>query len=376
MQTVTLRNKLCMAALAIAGTLGISISHLRAQTTLSIPGTGEFAFGSDARTTYTYPSGDVISYLTATAADGGFTFAAASTTSSTSAVCAGVDRRVQLNAFELTLNSTSVAKLSIGGNSSGAGARYLRALYVNDVLLIEDGNDERVKSFHPGGSATENCADITVEGLNIPSGAKIKVVIGGSATGTPQNFRLNTLVLTPSSALPVRLLSFDAQRAGTAVALSWSAANEEEGRSYTIQRSEGGQLFSNITTLNVSGAGSYRFTDNTAKHSGVLYYRLEMVSNTGKITHSPIRAVHMSDAATLRLLGNPVKGGAVVATYNTLQQPAEARIINTAGTVLSKQPIAAFTNQATIRTDGLGRGMYILQIVNNSEVQTVRFIKE
>lgn len=375
MKVRILRSSIVFSSFFCLATAVAPKAHAQSTVTLTIPGSGEFAFGSDARSSYTYSTTDVIKYLAATAADGGFTFTDASITSSTSAVCTNVERRVQVNAFELELKSTSASRILIGGNSSGAGARFLRALYVNDVLVIEDGDDERVKSSHPGGSASENCANIEVDGLSIPVGARVKVVIGGSATGTPQNFRLNSLVITPSTALPVRLQRFDAQRVATGVVLNWSASNEVEGKTYTVQRAESNLRFENLTTIAVDGTGNYRYQDNVVKPQGVLYYRLEMVSKTGVITHSHIRAVNFGEEGSLRLLGNPVQGAGVVATFATTQQPTEARIINTSGTILKKQILPAFTNQATIQTDGLQKGIYLLQVMDGNRVQTVRFIK-
>jgi hypothetical protein len=109
----------------------ISINMATAQTVLTIATEGDFAWTSGSRTTYTYPNGDVINYLLAATDGEGFSFTTPSPLStSTSAICDPAIRRIQTNAFDLVLNSTSASKIVIRGTSSGTAPRVLRAIYV------------------------------------------------------------------------------------------------------------------------------------------------------------------------------------------------------------------------------------------------------
>jgi hypothetical protein len=355
----------------------LGINNADAQTNLIIATDGgDFSWTSDPRNTYTYPSGDVIKYLFSTSIEGGgFTFKDTAITTSTSAICAPAVRRVQVNAFELVLNSTSVSKIVINGNSSGGGARYIRAVYVNDVIEIENGDDPRIKAFHPGGSASENCGDMVIEGLNIAKGQTVKIIIGGSTTGTPQNFRVNRITLT-EGVLPVRLLSFDAFKRTNGVEVTWKASNEAEGKSYSVERSNNGQDFEVLKKVETLGAGLYSFLDNTPKPGRIAYYRLQMESVDGEKTYSKIKAVNLDGSGALKLFPNPAVNGNLFATFSPVTEPTLVRILNPSGQVVQTMQIAAFTEQAQINTAGLKAGVYMLQIVNGSEIKTGRFLKQ
>jgi hypothetical protein len=363
--------------LPIAWMAMLGFNHANAQAELFIATDGgDFNWTTGNKSLYVYPTGDSIKYLVATAVEGGFTYADASITNSTTSPCAPAVRRVQVNAFHLYLNSTAAGTITITGNSSGAtGARFIRAVYVDDVLLIADGNDPRVTSSHPGGQNTENCADLKIEGLNIPVKSKVTVVIGGSATGSPGNFRVNVIKIA-QPVLPVRLLSFDAIKRTNGVEVSWKAANENEGKSYSVERSNNGQNFEVIKSVETLGAGSYSFLDNAPKPGRIAYYRLQMVSVDGEINYSKIKAVSIDGSGELRLIPNPVRGGNLFATFAPVTEPTLVRVINASGQVVQTMQIASFTEQAQINTTGLKAGVYMLQILSGNEVKTSRFLKK
>jgi hypothetical protein len=334
-------------------------------------------FGETARSTYTYSSGDSITYFAASDAGGGnFNFVqTAVTTSTSSALCAPSKRRLQVNSFDLTLNSTSVSKMVITGTSSGTSARTLRAIYVNGVI-VDPTTYTVTHSFPTDGSNTSNtCGDITINNLNVALGSTVRVVIGSSPASTPQNMRLNVISLTPS-VLPVRLLSFDAINRTNGIEVMWKADNETEGKSYSVERSNNGVAFEELKKIETMGAGTYSYLDNTAKLGPVAYYRLKMISVDGEKTYSKIKAVVINGANTLSISPNPVRGNSLNATFKPFTEPTTVKILNTSGKVLLTQQIAPFTSQSSINTTGLSKGVYMIQFVNGTEVKTSRFLKD
>lgn len=338
---------------------------------------GEYSWTSGGKTTYTYPSGDVINYLNATdpLADGNFAFVSFEATTNTGAICGEAARRVQVNSFELICNSTSVGKMVISGTSSGTAVRTLRAIYVNGTLVPE--TDYTVAHSFPtdGSNTSSTCGDITIDGLSVPMGATIKVVIGSSSASTPQNLRVSVIALT-ADILPVKLVDFNAVSKGNGVEVTWKAANENEGKTYTVERSTSGATFDALTTLPVSGAGSYSYLDNTPKMGGLVFYRLNMLSVDGIKTYSKIKAVNLKGDAAMMIVPNPVVGKDMLATFAPVTENSSVRIINPSGQVLKVQPIGSFTNQATINIDGLKSGLYMLQVMSGKEIQTIRFFKQ
>ncbi len=335
-------------------------------------------FGSDPRQSYTYSTGDVINYLVASG-DVTFTFEPVATpgiTTSTTAACLPAKRRIQANAFELEMKSTSAGKFVIGlGTSSSTGAiRLLRALYVNGTLL-DPANYTAIHTFPETGVTQSTCAEVIIDGLSIPKDAKVTFVFGSSPTSTPQNIRLSYINIF-DAALPVRLLSFDAVNRSNGIEVMWKADNEAEGKSYSVERSNNGVAFEELKKIETIGAGVYSYLDKTAKLGPVAYYRLQMISADGEKTYSKIKAVVINGANTLSISPNPVRGNSLNATFKPFTEPTTVKILNISGKVLLTQQIAPFTSQSSINTTGLSKGIYIIQFVNGTEVKTSRFLKD
>jgi len=90
--------------------------------------------------------------------------------------------------------------------------------------------------------------------------------------------------------LPVRLVSFSAQKQPNSTALNWSATNEQDTRSFTLQKSIDGTSWKDIYTSKTSGTNAiskYSHTD-IEQQGGVTYYRLKQVSVNGTITYSKV----------------------------------------------------------------------------------------
>lgn len=91
-------------------------------------------------------------------------------------------------------------------------------------------------------------------------------------------FGVNCLIV-----LPTTLVSFRGQVAGGLGQLYWTSANEVQGLSYTLERSDDGTHFSTIATIAataVGGAGaSYQYSDPTPV-SAQTYYRINMTAQS------------------------------------------------------------------------------------------------
>ena len=68
----------------------------------------------------------------------------------------------------------------------------------------------------------------------------------------------------------------------------WVTSTEINVSHFNVQRSTDGITFYTIGKINAKGASKYSFIDNT-NHTGVVYYRLEMVDKNGSKTYSEIK---------------------------------------------------------------------------------------
>ncbi len=115
-------------------------------------------------------------------------------------------------------------------------------------------------------------------------------------------------------ALPITLLSFNAQTAAKTVRLEWATTAETDNDYFAIERSaDGGRIFTELGR--VRGAGSsdltaeYAYTD-AAPLAGTAYYRLRQVDFDGTAAWFGPVSVRMLDggAADVAVFPNPVRG--------------------------------------------------------------------
>lgn len=110
--------------------------------------------------------------------------------------------------------------------------------------------------------------------------------------------------------LPIKLLSFNAQRQNSAVVINWQTEEEINSKVYRIERSSDGVSFSAIADVpsNNKAAGSrYMYTDATPL-DGINYYRLKSIDIDGKYAYTNVRVVIFTIASTIiSVYPNPVE---------------------------------------------------------------------
>ena len=116
--------------------------------------------------------------------------------------------------------------------------------------------------------------------------------------------------------LPITLTSFTATQEYSDVVISWETASEVNNEFFTIERSEDGIDFEEITTVNGAGNSSfsqeYSFVDNDPIY-GVSYYRLKQTDFDGKFKYYPILALDFIKSVVnpqVKVYPNPVACGA------------------------------------------------------------------
>jgi hypothetical protein len=98
------------------------------------------------------------------------------------------------------------------------------------------------------------------------------------------NFYYQMMNLTAPVVLPVKLLSFNAERKNNGVLMKWQTASEVNNDYFTISRSTNGTNFQTIGHVGgngtISHASDYTFTDPEAPQS-LVYYRLSQTDFNG-----------------------------------------------------------------------------------------------
>lgn len=182
--------------------------------------------------------------------------------------------------------------------------------------------------------------------------------------------------------LPITLLNFTATLNGKAAQLQWTTSTEINTKNFIVERSIDGIHFRGIGTVDATGNSvqrtSYRFLDATALNAGTnkLYYRLQMVDKDGRFAYSKIEAVQIVNEKLFVIYPNPVKDQLMIRS-NASFDNVQIRIIDQNGKTVYRQQMANMLSGSnnTINVSNLTKGIYYLQWITKSDVQTVKFMK-
>jgi len=168
--------------------------------------------------------------------------------------------------------------------------------------------------------------------------------------------------------LPVTLISFDAAKQGTQTYLNWVVAQETGISVYVVERSNDGNHFISINTINSTNSAiqhAYTIYDN-APLNGTNYYRLKIVDIAGKITYSDIRLVNFGNQNSFIIYPNPANN-----EINFQSSAAGvAYIFNIKGELVKTILVQIGVNNLDI--SNLSSGVYVGQMNG----QRIEFLKE
>lgn len=256
-----------------------------------------------------------------------------------------------------------------------------------------------VTSFQTGGvnstvSFTLKLKLVTIGGTYSPVPLQstisgLPAIIGSSdlsndpTTVTPDD---PTLVsFCPNITLPTKLLSFNGAYKNNATQLYWTAENQTNFSFYEVERSNNGADFEGITIKAPQQSGAakeyYQHTDDLSGTTGnIFYYRLKMVDLDGQYKYSNIIMIRKDQKAIhgITISPNPVisSDNATVRMTATSNGNIELKIIDMSGRVMMQQQtrVTEGNNSITLNNlDKLQSGIYLLQMSNGDEVNTVKF---
>ena len=196
------------------------------------------------------------------------------------------------------------------------------------------------------------------------------------AAGTNTVFR--GVAFAPGTpALPVSILSFDAQKSNGKNELVWKVAQETDLNYYEIERSNDGRTYSSIGKVNAVNNSTYTFTD--AKPTSLNYYRIKLVDKNGKFNFTKVIVLVNKDNGFA--VGNvyptvtkDVINVEVIASANTTVQYTISSM--SGQKLMSKSAAVSQFVKQTIDLSSLAAGMYMLQVSGNGGQSTYKIIKQ
>lgn len=182
-------------------------------------------------------------------------------------------------------------------------------------------------------------------------------------------------------ALPVALNKFDARKVGDAVRLDWATASESNSNYFTLERSENGVNFSEITRVSAAGNSSsekqYSFTDRNLPASRYVYYRLKQTDKDGSVQQFGVRKVFIGDKGfEIRAYPTITTGSLTVDVQGISNEQITLRITDMSGKLLMQQVVAPRQNRVNLRVGHLAKGMYLIHASSDTYQHVTKFVKQ
>ncbi|MEO7310042.1 MAG: CARDB domain-containing protein [Chitinophagaceae bacterium] len=255
------------------------------------------------------------------------------------------------------------------------GTAWLRFSYVgpdNTIHIIDSvqftlGSNDSMKVCLPWGVVNQTGTIITEILHSVP----------------PEfNEENNRDTLNFSAALPLTLLSFNANKAGNDIQLSWTTTSEVNVGRYEVERSSNGRVFEKIGSLiavNRSGSITYNLPDYNpwASNGNQLFYRLKMIDLDGHFQYSKTISFTNSLFSGIHVSPNPTSN------YLNIQLQAPKgnhliKIIDASGKicVVNNFELLQGSQVVKMNVSNLASGIYIIMVqYPTGKTDRVNFIK-
>lgn len=279
-----------------------------------------------------------------------------------------------------TATNTVIATTSVGNGAWGVavspnGTRAYVAASSGGVSVVNTATNAVIATITVGGgvwgvavspdgskvyAAKPYSSDNTVAVINTATNTVFTTIVAGN---TPTAF--GNFIGTVPSALPVTWISTYASLNNLQQAVINWKVQEQNVFSYEIQKSNDGNSFINIGTLNSKGDGenSYEFTDMLSLR-GDSYYRIKQTDISGRVAYSII--IKLSNAnygLPIAIYPNPSKDVIKISVGDNLLH-THALLIDVSGRTIQKISIDNLIQ--TVNISALAKGMYLIRFANGS----------
>lgn len=178
--------------------------------------------------------------------------------------------------------------------------------------------------------------------------------------------------------LPITLLTFAGHLDHGAGVLEWTTSFEQNAKNFDIERSEDGNSFVNIGSVNATGNSTverkYSFRDNHL--NAVNYYRLRMNDIDGKFKMSQIVLIRFNNTTqNMQVLNNPFH----TSIEYTLERPTSKvhlQLFGMNGNLLWQKDVSNPGSRNQLIVTGLSNGSYILKAHVDQDVYTFKLIRQ
>jgi len=209
--------------------------------------------------------------------------------------------------------------------------------------------------------------------LDNPSGQNTIVSFGEAEDGTLYATSLATnqiykVVPGGFTALPVRFLSFSVRDLGIYNELKWTTATENNTSRFHIEFSRttnGFQRAGEVRASRDPNGSNYSFQHNY-NSDDVLFYRLAIEDDNGRVNHSPIIKLSSTGKNGIKIYPSVVRNGII--NIETDRPVNKLQLVNMSGAVVFQKDLTGVSGTTAIQLPQLAKGMYFAQVIGNFEV--------
>lgn len=178
------------------------------------------------------------------------------------------------------------------------------------------------------------------------------------------------------STLPVRFLSFNAQKKNEGVVITWATDQEKNNSHFNIEKSENGATWNSIGMVfpkEGSSVNNYSFTDKSAVGT-VVYYRIRQVDVDGGSTFSKVQVIRNAEVKNLAQVFSPAQNSIRVNFAQPLESAVQIRLFGSNGQLISTKSVNGASSRADLAVNN-GKGVYVVQVVDTAgSVQSSRVV--
>jgi YD repeat-containing protein len=195
------------------------------------------------------------------------------------------------------------------------------------------------------------------------------------------NGNKTSYVVTPNSALPLQLLSFNAQKSGEQVLLTWATSQEINSDRFEVEHSVDANSFSSFVAVPARGNSTTRYDYSTihcCPIEGVNYYRLKMIDRDGGFIYSEVRKVTFVFTNTMKVYPNPASDKSIlsISFKKSFNNDANITIYNTNGALIYSSILAKGKTLTQVSIGSFAAGTYYIVTTVNGELYKEKFVKQ
>jgi hypothetical protein len=184
-----------------------------------------------------------------------------------------------------------------------------------------------------------------------------------------------SFAMSASGSLPVKLTGFSAKTtAADKVQINWKVTEEVNFSHYIVQRSTGGQAFSDLAMVagqetDVHKETAYQYTDHL-NYSGLVHYRLKMADKDGRAEYSSVVTVSLNvKEGSVKIYPTIIEtGNLYVETAEKIEQ-GKVEIVDMNGRIMvSQQNISGGRNSVSLGKAQLAAGLYMVRVTDGNKL--------